>query len=158
MTTADRFLMAGVMGWPVMQSRSPLLHNYWMAQQGLAGTYVPLAIKPGTLAAALKGLHPLGFAGCNLTIPHKQAALSLADEASDTARAIGAANTLLFEPSGRIVADNTDAPALLRALPISARGKSALVLGAGGSARAAVWARAVSRPEMTPATTGGLPC
>jgi len=61
--------MAGVMGWPVMHSRSPLMHNYWMEQQHLAGTYVFLEIKPGTLEAALRALHPLGFSGCNLTIP-----------------------------------------------------------------------------------------
>jgi shikimate dehydrogenase len=85
-------------------------------------------------------LHGAGFRGANVTIPHKEAALTLADEASDTARAIGAANTLVFEPSRGISADNTDAPALLDCLPVSPRGKTALVLGAGGSARAAVWA------------------
>jgi shikimate dehydrogenase len=88
-------------------------------------------------AAALPGA---GFRGANVTIPHKQAALARADEPTGTARAIGAANTLLFEPSGAVVADNTDAPALLQALPNAPRGITALVLGAGGSARASAWA------------------
>ena len=79
MANPDRFLLAGVMGWPVMHSRSPLLHNYWFKQHGLAGTYVPLAIAPATLAAALRALHPLGFAGCNLTLPHKQAAMAVVE-------------------------------------------------------------------------------
>jgi shikimate dehydrogenase len=69
--SSARFLLAGVMGWPVMHSRSPMLHNHWFKQYGLAGTYLPLAIQPDGLAAALRSLRPLGFAGCNLTIPHK---------------------------------------------------------------------------------------
>ena len=80
MTHPDRFLLAGVMGWPVMHSRSPMLHNYWFKQHGLAGTYVPLAVRPEGLAAALRALHPLGFAGCNLTIPHKQEAMKIVNE------------------------------------------------------------------------------
>jgi shikimate dehydrogenase len=74
MTHPDRFLMAGVMGWPVMHSRSPMLHNYWFQRQKLIGTYLPLANRPEDLAAALR---PLGFAGRNLTIPYKQAAIRL---------------------------------------------------------------------------------
>ncbi len=81
--------MAGVMGWPVMHSRSPLMHNYWMEQQGLAGTYVFLAIKPGELAPALRALHPLGFSGCNLTIPHKLDAMTFVDEVDEVARKSG---------------------------------------------------------------------
>src|SRR5438477_13054927 len=80
MANPDRFLLAGVMGWPIMHSRSPLLHNYWFKQHELAGTYVPLAIRPEGLAAALRALHPLGFAGCKLTIPHKQAAMEIVGE------------------------------------------------------------------------------
>ena len=79
MTHPDRFLLAGVMGWPVMHSRSPALHNYWLAQHGLAGSYLPLAIKADGLRAALRALPALGFAGCNLTIPHKEAALDIVD-------------------------------------------------------------------------------
>ena len=73
-----------------MHSRSPLMHNYWMDQQGVAGTYVPLAIKPGDLGAALRALHPLGFAGCNLTIPHKLDAMTIVDEVDEVAEKIGA--------------------------------------------------------------------
>ena len=88
----------------------------------------------------MRALPDAGFRGVNVTIPHKQAALSLADDASDAAGAIGAANTLTFEPDGTISAENTDAPALIGALPFAMAGRTALVLGAGGSARAAVWA------------------
>ena len=84
--SSGRFHLAGVMGWPVMHSRSPALHNYWFAHYGLAGTYVPLAIEPDSLEAALRALAPLGFAGCNLTIPHKERALAIVDaEVSGTA-------------------------------------------------------------------------
>jgi len=83
MSSADRFLLAGVMGWPVMHSRSPALHNYFFSHYGLAGTYVPLAIKAEGLEAALRALAPLGFAGCNLTIPHKERALAFVDEVDD---------------------------------------------------------------------------
>jgi len=86
MAQPDRFLLAGVMGWPVMHSRSPMLHNYWFKQHGLAGTYVPLAIRPEGLAAALSALHPLGFAGCNLTIPHKQEAMKIVNEVDKLAK------------------------------------------------------------------------
>jgi shikimate dehydrogenase len=108
---------------------------------GLDGwRYQRLPVPPELFAETTIALGAAGFRGANVTIPHKQAALSLADVQSDRARAIGAANTLVFEPSGAIVADNTDAPALISALPVSPAGKRALVLGAGGAARAAVWA------------------
>ena len=97
MTTPDRFLMAGVMGWPVMHSRSPMLHNHLFKQYGLAGTYVPLAIRPEGLQAALHALHPLGFSGCNLTIPHKQQAMSIVDEVDAVARSIGAISCVVVD-------------------------------------------------------------
>ena len=104
MANPDRFLLAGVMGWPVMHSRSPLLHNYWFKQHGLAGTYVPLAIAPATLAAALRALHPLGFAGCNLTLPHKQAAMAVVDEVDALAKSIGAISCVIaFAGSGAVI-------------------------------------------------------
>jgi shikimate dehydrogenase len=131
----------GVLGWPVAHSRSPQMMQAALVAVGLAGwRYQLLPVPPelfGETAAALPGA---GFRGANVTIPHKGAALALADEATDTARAIGAANTLVFGPSRGISADNTDAPALLDCLPVSPQEKTALVLGAGGSARAAVWA------------------
>jgi shikimate dehydrogenase len=131
----------GVLGWPVTHSRSPQMMGAALRAAGLGNwRYQRLPVPPGLFAETAAALPGAGFRGANVTIPHKQAALTLADEASDRAHAIGAANTLLFDPSGTIAADNTDAPALLQALPISPHGKSALVLGAGGSARAAVWA------------------
>jgi len=102
--------------------------------------YQLLPVPPALFSETVRALPGAGFRGVNVTIPHKEPALALADEASDAARAIGAANMLLFEPDGRMVADNTDAPALIKAVPVPAAGKTALVLGAGGSARAAVWA------------------
>src|SRR6266571_5166731 len=100
MAHPDRFLLAGVMGWPVMHSRSPMLHNYWFKQHGLAGTYVPLAIRPEGLAGALRALHPLGFAGCNLTIPHKQEAMRIVDEVDKLAKSIGAISCVVVGPDG----------------------------------------------------------
>ncbi len=90
MELSDKFCMAAVMGWPVIHSRSPLMHNYWMAQQQLTGTYVPLAIQPGQISSALRAMHPLGFAGCNLTIPHKLEAMAVVDEVDEVAKRIGA--------------------------------------------------------------------
>ena len=90
MNLQDRFLMAGVMGWPVMHSRSPLMHNHWFAQEKLKGVYVPLAIQPEHLERALRSMHGLGFSGCNLTIPHKQQALKIVDEIDPVALKMGA--------------------------------------------------------------------
>jgi shikimate dehydrogenase len=102
--------------------------------------YQLLPIPPDLFSETVRALPNAGFRGANVTIPHKQEALMLADEPSEAALAIGAANTLLFEPSGGVVAENTDAPALIASLPFAPRAKTALVLGAGGSAQAAVWA------------------
>jgi shikimate dehydrogenase len=130
----------GVCGWPVAHSRSPQMHNAALAAAGLAGwRYLRLPLPPELFEETVRALPAAGFRGVNVTIPHKRAALALADRASDAARAIGAANTLTFE-EGAIVADNTDAPGLLAALPESPRGRTALVLGAGGAGRAAAWA------------------
>lgn len=131
----------GVLGWPVAHSRSPEMQNAALRDVGLEDwRYQRLPVPPELLAETVRALPGAGFRGANVTVPHKQAALALADQASRRAREIGAANTLLFEPDGSIRADNTDAPGLIEALPIPATGRSALVLGAGGSARAAVWA------------------
>jgi shikimate dehydrogenase len=102
--------------------------------------YQRLPVPPELFAETVRSLPAAGFAGANVTIPHKEAALALADTATPAARAIGAANTLTFGPDGAIDADNTDAPGLLAALGDDVAGRTALVLGAGGSARAAVWA------------------
>jgi shikimate dehydrogenase len=131
----------GVLGWPVAHSRSPAMHNAALAELGMAGwRYQALPVPPGLLTETTRALGDAGFAGTNATIPHKQAALALADSATDAARAIGAANTLTFAADGAIVAENTDAPGLIAAIGESLAGRSAIVLGAGGSARAAVWA------------------
>jgi shikimate dehydrogenase len=133
--------ICGVLGWPVRHSRSPAMHEAGYAALGLSDwRYQLLPLPPELLDETVRALPGAGFVGANVTIPHKQAALALADDATDSARAIGAANTLTFLPNGRIHADNTDAPGLLDALPADPAGASAVVLGAGGSARAVVWA------------------
>jgi shikimate dehydrogenase len=131
----------GVAGWPVAHSRSPAMHNAALDAVGLdAWRYQLLPLPPELFAETVRALPAVGFAGINVTIPHKEAALALADDATASARAIGAANTLTFA-DGRIHADNTDAPGVIAALG-DERPRSAVVLGAGGSARAVVYALA----------------
>ncbi|HTR72249.1 MAG TPA: shikimate dehydrogenase [Solirubrobacteraceae bacterium] len=133
----------GVLGWPVAHSRSPAMHNAALHALGLdrdGWRYQLLPVPPERLAETARALPAAGFAGANVTIPHKHAALEIADSATEPARAIGAANTLTFCPDGSIEAENTDAPGFLAALGVSPKDMTALVLGAGGSARAAVWA------------------
>jgi shikimate dehydrogenase len=131
----------GVLGWPVAHSRSPAMHAAAFAAAGLEGwRYQLLPVPPELFDETVRALPAAGFAGANVTVPHKEAALRLADAPSDAARAIGAANTLTFGPGGEIAAENTDAPGLVAALPVGPAGATALVLGAGGSARAAVYA------------------
>jgi len=131
--------LAGVLGWPVAHSRSPAMHNAAFRALGLDWRYVKLPVSPELFAETVRALPGSGYGGVNVTIPHKQAALRLADVASPAAAAIGAANTLSFD-TGSITADNTDAPGFLAALGRSPRGERALVLGAGGSGRAMAWA------------------
>ncbi len=130
----------GVLGWPVAHSRSPDMHNAALRAVGLGWRYQRLPVPVDRFEETVRALPAAGFRGVNVTIPHKERALALADTATERASAIGAANTLLFAPDGTIHADNTDAPALIEALPFAPHGATALVLGAGGSARAAVWA------------------
>ena len=131
--------LAGVVGHPVAHSRSPAMHNAAYAELGLDWCYVKLPVPPELFEETVRALPASGYRGVNVTIPHKEAALAVADRASEAARAIGAANTLTFE-EGAIVADNTDAGGLTAALPREPAGMSALVLGAGGAGRAAAWA------------------
>jgi len=145
MTQSDRFLLAGVMGWPVMHSRSPLMHNYWMDQQGVAGTYVPLAIKPGDLGAALRALHPLGFAGCNLTIPHKLDAMTIVDEVDEVAEKIGAISCVVVRKDGSLFGTNNDWLGFIGNLKQRqpnwrADAGPIAVIGAGGGGRAVCYA------------------
>src|SRR5271155_4197305 len=94
--------LAGIMGWPVAHSRSPALHGFWLAEHGIDGAYVPLAVRPEDVRAAIRALPLLGFAGCNVTIPHKEAALAAVDEADLSARRAGAVNTIMVGSDGRL--------------------------------------------------------
>ena len=143
MILTGRARLAAVMGWPVAHSLSPRLHGFWLKQYRIDGAYVPLPVRPERLAAALRALPDLGFAGCNLTVPHKEAALLALDEVAAEARRIGAVNTVRVRQDGTLYGWNTDiegyAQSLAAALPgWSLAGKSAAVIGAGGAARAVV--------------------
>jgi shikimate dehydrogenase len=147
MSHPDRFLLAGVMGWPVLHSRSPLLHNHWFQTYGLAGAYVPLAIEPGTLGPALRALHPLKFAGCNLTIPHKEAALAIVDEIHSTAKLMGAISCVSVGKDGQLIGSNNDGygfiESILEAHPDWRADQGPIVvMGAGGGARAVIFSLA----------------
>ncbi len=140
---SDRFKKAGVVGWPIEQSKSPIIHGYWLKQLGLEGSYEKLAIEPKNFENDIRGLISDGYRGCNVTIPHKEAALAMADVVSDRAQAIGASNTLVFK-DGKIYADNTDGVGFISNLKQlaptwDAKLGPALVLGAGGAARAIVY-------------------
>jgi shikimate dehydrogenase len=130
--------LAGVIGWPVAHSRSPRLHGFWLDRLGLDGAYVPLAVPPDRFALAVQGLAAAGFRGANVTIPHKVAAFALCDAVEESASRAGAVNTLVFD-QGRIVGSNTDGfgfLANLRAHGVDPAAGPALLLGAGGAARA----------------------
>jgi shikimate dehydrogenase len=155
-------LVAGVVGAPVTHSLSPLIHNAWLAAAGIDGVYVPFAPSKDGFAALVSGLRGGAVRGLNVTVPFKEAALALADEASAAARGAGAANLILFEPDGRIVADNTDGTGLLAALASQApkyqpAGGVAVILGAGGAARgaaAALLAAGISEVRVLNRTHG----
>ena len=130
--------LAGITGWPVSHSRSPRLHGFWLDRYGIDGAYLPLPIEPARFPEAVRGLMLSGFAGINCTIPHKIAAFEVCDVVDPSARRAGAVNTLVFE-NGRIIGSNTDGWGFLenlRANGIDPGAGPALVLGAGGSARA----------------------
>ena len=173
MILSGRAALAGVLGWPVSHSKSPRLHGYWLERHGIDGAYLPLPVAPENFAQAVRALADLGFRGANVTVPHKEEALALAlaDEADDNAKRIGAANTLVFR-DGRIVASNTDGFGFLANLEQGAPGwqpeAPALVLGAGGAARAVIVAlldsgcrelrlcnRTAARAEVLRDTFGG---
>jgi shikimate dehydrogenase len=144
MTHPDRFLLAGVMGWPVMHSRSPALHGFLFKQHGLNGAYVPLAVRPEGLQAALRALPALCFSGCNLTIPHKERALAFVDRVDDAARKIGAISCVTVEADGSLSATNNDhfgyIEGLLEAYPDFRFDAGPIaVIGAGGGARGVIY-------------------
>ena len=137
------YRLAGVMGWPVAHSRSPILHNHWIAEHGLHGAYVLLPVQPERLEQALRALPVLGFSGCNLTIPHKVAALSIIDHLEPLAQRIGAANTIVVGADGALTGRNTDAFGFIQSLRDAqadwrADKGPACVMGAGGAARAVI--------------------
>jgi shikimate dehydrogenase len=141
MSDSPRYTLAGVMGWPVQHSRSPLLHNHWIAEHALLGNYVLLPMQPERLEPALRALPALGFAGCNLTIPHKVAALGIVDSLEPLAQRIGAANTIVVDANGQLHGRNTDAFGFINSLRDAqphwrAETGPACVIGAGGAARA----------------------
>ena len=147
MILSGKAKLAGVIGWPVGHSRSPRLHGYWLEQLGIDGTYVPLPVRPEDFAHVLRALPRMGFAGANVTVPHKEQALALADEVEPQARRIGAVNTLVVREDGSILGLNTDAFGFLQNLLATYPGRDfltrpAVVLGAGGAARAVVAALA----------------
>lgn len=140
-TAPDRPWRLGVFGWPVHHSRSPVMHTAALRELGLEHwTYQKLPVPPDAIAGAIAGLRDAGFAGANVTIPHKHAALAAADVTTAAAREIGAVNTLTVLEDGTLEGDNTDAPGLTDVIDRPLAGATAVVLGAGGSARACVWA------------------
>jgi shikimate dehydrogenase len=164
--------IAGVLGWPVAHSRSPRLHGLWLRRHGIDGAYLPLPVRPERFAAAVRSLADLGFRGANVTIPHKEAAFAVCDEVAPSARRAGAVNTLVFR-DGRILGSNTDGFGFLANCTDRAPGWTpdagpAVVLGAGGSARAIAAAlldagcpkvtlvnRTLARAEALAAALGG---
>lgn len=143
MTDHPRIPLAGVIGHPVAHSRSPALHGYWLRRYGLKGHYIPIDIAPNDLPDLIRTLPRLGFVGLNVTIPHKESVLHIADIITDRAALIGAANTLIFRKDGKIHADNTDGSGFIANLRQNAphwqpNAGPAVVFGAGGAARAVV--------------------
>jgi shikimate dehydrogenase len=141
MSELQRFHLAGVMGWPVLHSRSPKIHGYWLQQHVLAGAYVPLEIRIENLERALRALPALGFAGCNLTIPHKEHAVAIVDTLSPLAKRIGAVNCVVVEADGSLKGQNYDAFGFVESIKEyqphwHATVGPVVVLGAGGAARA----------------------
>ena len=141
MTITGKARLAGVIGWPVAHSRSPQLHGYWLRHHGINGAYVPLPVRPGELTDALRALPKLGFVGANLTVPHKQAALPVLDIVDELARRIGAVNTIVVDADRGLIGTNTDAFGFIENLRDGAprwraQDGPALVIGAGGAARA----------------------
>ncbi len=136
-----RARLAGIVGWPVAHSASPRLHGYWLDHYGIDGAYVPLPVRPENLESALRALPRLGFAGVNVTVPHKEAALAIVDEVTPLAARIGAVNTITVKEDGSLWGENTDGSGFIANLAErvpgwEARTGPAVILGAGGAARA----------------------
>lgn len=143
MTISGKAKLAGVMGWPIGHSRSPRLHGYWLEQYGIDGAYVPLAVPPDRVEQAIRALPALGFRGCNVTVPHKEVAYRTVDRLDATAKRMGAVNTIVVGEDGALEGRNTDGFGFIENLTSGAPGWKAadgpaLVIGAGGAARAVV--------------------
>ena len=143
----DKIPLAAVIGSPIAHSRSPQLHRHWLAAYGLRGYYIPMDIAPNDLERVIRMMPAMGFVGCTVTIPYKDKVLSIADQITDRATLIGAANTLIFRKDGGVMADNTDGYGFIENLKQGAPGwdpktTTAVVMGAGGAARAVVAALA----------------
>jgi shikimate dehydrogenase len=141
--THDRIPLAGVIGSPIAHSRSPQLHGYWLKTLGLHGFYVPMDVARDDLERVIRTMPKMGFVGANVTVPHKEAVMNIADKITDRATLIGAANTLIFRGDGTIHADNTDGYGFIENLRRGAptwrpEAGSAVVLGAGGASRAVI--------------------
>jgi len=174
MILSGKAKLAGVLGWPVGHSRSPRLHGYWLERLGIDGAYVPLPVRPEDFASVFRALPKMGFAGANVTVPHKEQALILADEVEPLAKRIGAVNTLVVREDGSILGLNTDAFGFMQNLlethpaSLGTLNRPAVVLGAGGAARAVIAAlvdagvpeirlvnRSLERAEKLAADIGG---
>src|SRR5262249_12095267 len=147
MTITGAARLAGILGWPVSHSLSPILHGYWLQALKIDGAFVPLPVRPEELSVVVRGLMEAGFRGMNVTVPHKEAAFALAHTAGKAGEAAGAANLLVFDENGKIAAHNTDALGLQASLEENLgknalKGRPVVVLGAGGAARAAILALA----------------
>ncbi|WP_420004628.1 shikimate dehydrogenase [Arenibacterium sp. LLYu02] len=141
--TDHKIPLAGVIGCPIAHSRSPLLHRHWLSTYGIAGHYMPMHVEPEDLKSVVRMMPRMGFVGANVTIPHKQAIMEIADKVTDRAKLMGAANTLIFREDGAIVADNTDGYGFITNLHDGAPNWDpgsgpATVFGAGGASRAVV--------------------
>lgn len=129
--------VAGVIGWPISHSKSPLIHSLWLNVLGLDGHFIRLPVAPEGLGQAVKALPALGFRGVNVTVPHKQAVMEYLDELTESARAIGAVNAVVVQPDGRLVGHNTDVTGFITPVrDLGLSGRPACVVGAGGAARA----------------------
>ncbi|EUK18846.1 shikimate dehydrogenase [Commensalibacter papalotli (ex Servin-Garciduenas et al. 2014)] len=134
--------IAAVLGWPIEHSRSPLLHNFWLQRYQIDGAYIPLAVKSEDFKSVIKGMMAAGFKGCNVTIPHKEAAYQCCDYVDETAKKMGSVNTLWFTQDGKIHGTSTDGAGFVASLNdsgVNVSGKKILVLGAGGAARSVAY-------------------
>lgn len=132
-------LLAGLIGWPVAQSKSQIIHEFWLKKLGIDGHYVRLPVKPGEVARAFRGMVALGFAGVQATMPHKRACFDLVDHHTPAAKALGAVNTVIVEEDGSLTGENTDLPGFVEPIAdLDLSGEQATVLGAGGAAAAVI--------------------